>query len=191
MSAPSSADSRLCGLVAHHSGAAIEAKLRGLTDPLPAESPQERVECAAYRLAHLSARPRGSRPASRGPASRRPRRGGPRGGAAATRQRRPSGALGPPASAAFARVLLAGASFRSWLARCGVTPSTAATSAPFSPAAASSRATFREAAATRTCCCARSRTAARACSTCRVTPGPSSGTMMISSLTSRSCKRLR
>ena len=40
------ADLRLCGLVAHHSGAAIEAELRGLATELNAEFPQEQSAAA-------------------------------------------------------------------------------------------------------------------------------------------------
>ena len=39
-------DPRLCRLVAHHSGAAIEAEFRGLSDDLNAEFPQERSSAA-------------------------------------------------------------------------------------------------------------------------------------------------
>ena len=54
------ADSRLCGLVAHHSGAAIEAELRGLADELNAEFPRERSSTAdALWYADLTTGPEG------------------------------------------------------------------------------------------------------------------------------------
>ena len=55
-------DDRLAGLVAHHSGAAVEADLRGLSDELHAEFPRERTTVAdALWYADLTTGPDGRR----------------------------------------------------------------------------------------------------------------------------------
>jgi len=55
-------DDRLAGLVAHHTGAAVEAGLRGLSDELHAEFPRERSRVAdALWYADLTTGPGGRR----------------------------------------------------------------------------------------------------------------------------------